>query len=252
MVRRTSPGYSVVIPVHNEEANIPVLIKGLMPVMEKLGRGYEVILVDDGSTDGSYAQMVRLQRTFPQMVLVKFRGRNGQTAAFDAGFRQARGEIVITLDADLQYDPEDIPELLSHLNSADVVCGYRTQRADNFIRRISSRLANSVRNRLSHGQVRDVGCSLRAIKRAGLKRMKLYEGMHRFLPTLLKMDGLRIVEVPVHHRPRIYGSTKYNIRNRLFKSLMDLFVVRWMKRRWLTYEIEEVRTWDRNSGSSSG
>lgn len=244
-------GYSVVIPVHNEEPNLSLLIHGLMPVMEKLGKGHEVILVDDGSTDGSYKKMLELQDLFPQIVLVKFRSRNGQTAAFDAGFRQARGGVVITLDADLQYDPEDIPGLLIHLESADVVCGWRAQRADNLLRRISSVIANTVRNRLSHDQIKDVGCSLRVFKREGLGRMKLFEGLHRFLPTLLRMDGLTVVEVPVHHRPRLYGRTKYNIRNRLFRSLMDLFAVRWMKRRWLVYEIEEVRTWDPNSGSFS-
>lgn len=246
------PAYSVVVPVHNEEQNISLLVHGIVPVMEKLDQPFEVILVDDGSTDGGYARMLELQSDFPQLVLVKFRGRNGQTAAFDAGFRQARGEVIITLDADLQYDPEDIPLLLSRLDSADVVCGWRSQRADNLVRRISSVIANAVRNRLSHDQVRDVGCSLRAFKRAGLRRMKLFEGLHRFLPTLMKMDGLTVVEVPVRHRPRLYGRTKYNIRNRLFRSLMDLFAVRWMKRRWLVYEIEEVRSWDRNSGSSSG
>jgi dolichol-phosphate mannosyltransferase len=245
------PTYSLVIPVHNEEANLSLLIHGLKPVMDKIGKPYEIILVDDGSTDGSYGKMAELQSAVPQLVLVRFRGRNGQTAAFDAGFHRAKGTVVITLDADLQYDPEDIPNLLSHLDEADVVCGWRGQRADNLVRRVSSVIANAVRNRFSHDQVRDVGCSLRAIKREGLDRIKLYEGMHRFLPTLLKMEGMRIVEVPVHHRPRLYGNTKYNIRNRLFKSLMDLFAIRWMKRRWLHYEIEEVRTWDPNSGSSS-
>jgi glycosyltransferase involved in cell wall biosynthesis len=244
-----SPAYSLVIPVYNEEANIPLLVPSLLPVMEKLREPFEIILVDDGSTDGSYERMVRFSETYPQLVLVKFRRRGGQTAAFDAGFRLARGKVVITMDGDLQYDPADILKMVPHLESADVVCGWRERRADTLVRRVSSVIANTIRNWLSQEKILDVGCSLRVFKRESLKSLKLYNGMHRFLPTLLKLDGFKVVEVPVQHFPRRYGLSKYNIRNRAIRSFVDLLAVRWMKRRWLSYEIEEVKQCGGTSGS---
>lgn len=243
------PVYSVIIPIYNEEGNLPLLVPSLPPVMEKLREPYELIFVDDGSTDGSYDRLVQLSETCPQLVLVKFRRRSGQTAAFDAGFRLARGRVIITMDGDLQYDPADILKMVPNLESADVVCGWRGRRADTLVRRVSSVIANTIRNWLSQEQILDVGCSLRVFKRESLKTLKLYNGMHRFLPTLLRLDGFKVVEVPVQHFPRRYGISKYNIRNRAFRSFVDLLAVRWMKRRWLSYEIEEVKRCDGTSGS---
>jgi len=244
-----SPAYSLIVPIFNEEANIPLLVPSLLPVMKKLREPFEIILVDDGSTDGSYECMVRFSETHPQLVLIKFHRRSGQTAAFDAGFRLARGKVVITMDGDLQYDPGDILKMVPYLESADVVCGWRERRADTLVRRVSSVIANSIRNWLSQEQILDVGCSLRIFKRETLKSLKLYNGMHRFLPTLLKLDGFKVVEVPVQHFPRRYGLSKYNIRNRAIRSFVDLLAVRWMKRRWLSYEIEEIKRCDGTSGS---
>jgi glycosyltransferase involved in cell wall biosynthesis len=245
------PAYSLIIPIYNEEANIPLLVPSLLPVMEKLRQPFEIILVDDGSTDSSYERMVQFSEIYPQLVLVKFRSRSGQTAAFDAGFRLARGNVVITMDGDLQYDPSDILKLIPYLEAADVVCGWRERRADTLVRRVSSVVANAIRNALSQEQIQDVGCSLRVFKRESLKTLKLHNGMHRFLPTLLKLDGFKVVEVPVQHFPRRYGLSKYNIRNRAIRSFVDLLAVRWMKRRWLKYEIEEVKQCGGTFGSHS-
>jgi glycosyltransferase involved in cell wall biosynthesis len=161
------------------------------------------------------------------------------TAAMAAGFDNARGEIVVTIDADMQNDPTDIPRLLDKMNEWDVVCGVRQNRQDNFVRKTSSLIANSVRNRMTHERIHDVGCTLRAYRREYLRRIKLFEGMHRFLPTLLRLEGARIIEVPVRHRPRVKGKNKYGIGNRLFKGLRDLSAVRWMQARYIRYEVEE-------------
>jgi len=166
-------------------------------------------------------------------------GRHGQTAALDAGFRAVRGEVTVTLDADLQNDPADIPSLLAWLDRADVVNGVRQRRRDSVVRRLSSRIANGVRNRVTGEAVTDVGCSLRVMRSEYLRRVKLFRGMHRFLPTLLRMEGARVVEVPVAHRARRYGASKYGIRDRLWVGLTDLAAVRWMQARALRYRKTE-------------
>ncbi|HET6303948.1 MAG TPA: glycosyltransferase, partial [Myxococcota bacterium] len=176
----------------------------------------------------------------PRVRVVVLDGNHGQSAALDAGFRRARGEIVATLDADGQNDPADLPRLLARLDDADVVNGVRTGRRDGPVRKLSSRIANGFRNRMTHESVRDVGCSLRVMRREFLERVKLWRGMHRFLPTLLRLEGARIVEVSVSHRPRRHGTSKYGIRNRLFAGFMDVFAVRWMQRRALRYRAQEI------------
>jgi len=234
------PQVSVIIPVYNEEENINILLGELTGVMKGMKKDYEVILVDDGSTDRSFQVMEEMARKDRRITVIRFKRNAGQTAAFDAGFKQARGEIVITLDADLQNDPKDIPFLLEKIKDNDMVCGVRTKRMDSWIKLISSKIANYVRNRLSDEEVSDTGCSLKAYRKEYLTRIKLFNGMHRFFPTLMKMEGAKVAEVPVHHRPRRFGKSKYNIRNRLFRSFIDLLAVRWMKKRRLTYEIGEV------------
>jgi glycosyltransferase involved in cell wall biosynthesis len=161
----------------------------------------------------------------------------GQTAAFDAGFKAARGRAIVTLDADLQNDPRDIPALLAELARHDAAVGYRSQREDDWLRRISSRLANAVRNRLSGDDIIDTGCSLKAFRTECLGDIKLFTGMHRFLPTLLRIEGRSVVQVPVNHRPRHAGTSKYGVWNRAFRALADLLAVRWMKKRRLDYEV---------------
>jgi len=233
------PDISVVIPAYNEAESIEECVCEVVSVLGQLGQSHEVVVVDDGSTDGTFAVLRSLRAQFPQLRALRFRKNAGQTAAMAAGFERARGDVVVTMDADLQNDPADIPRLLDALGEFDVVCGIREKRHDTFVRRISSRIANGVRNWLTHESIRDVGCSLRAMKREFLAELKLYDGMHRFLPTLLKLEGATVIEIPVNHRRRRRGRTKYGIRNRLFRGLRDLFAVRWMQRRWIRYEVEE-------------
>ncbi|MEA2603096.1 MAG: hypothetical protein QOF89_4088 [Acidobacteriota bacterium] len=250
------PEISIVIPVFNEEENLPVLAAEVQGVLRGLGRPYEVIFVDDGSTDASPEVLRRLAREDSAVRILHQRRNSGQSAALDAGFRFARGGIVVTLDGDLQNDPADIPKLLEHLESPsgwDVVCGVRAHRQDTWVRKVSSRIANGVRNRLTHESVTDVGCTLKAFRTEYLRRIPMFTGMHRFLPTLLKMEGARVTEIPVNHRPRLHGQPKYNIRNRIWRALADLFAVRWMQTRWIDRNLsEEIDTWmQRPSGSLS-
>jgi dolichol-phosphate mannosyltransferase len=249
-----SPEVSLVIPVYNEEENLPVLHGEIRQAMEGTGTPYEVIYVDDGSSDGSPGILRGLAREDPHVRVLRQRRNSGQSAALDAGFRFARGEIVVTLDADLQNDPADIPRLLERIGEHDVVSGVRTRRQDTWVRRISSRIANGIRNRVTHESVTDVGCTLRAARAEYLRRIPVFNGMHRFLPTLLRMEGARVTEVPVNHRPRLHGQPKYNIRNRIWRALMDLFGVRWLQTRWVDRRIsEEIEVWNTTpSGLPSG
>lgn len=248
------PEISLVIPVYNEEENLPVLAAEIRAALEPAGRSYEVIYVDDGSTDGSPAALAALAREDPRTRVVRQSRNSGQSAAFDAGFRHARGGIVVTLDADLQNDPADIPRLLERLDGFDVVNGVRARRQDDWVRRISSKLANRVRNRVTRESVTDVGCTLRAMRIEYLRRIPVFNGMHRFLPTLLRMEGARVTEVPVNHRPRLHGQPKYGIHNRLWRGIADLYGVRWLQTRWIDRNLSgEVDAWNTTpSGSPSG
>jgi len=235
------PELSVVIPVYNEDGNLPHLWPELQGVLDALGLGAEVIFVDDGSRDRS-AELVRgFMAGDPRVRLVRLRGNAGETAATDAGFKSARGRIIVTMDADLQNDPHDIPVLLQHLKECDAVTGWRVNRGDgdSWIRRVSSRIANRVRNALSEESIQDSACTFRAFRRECLTGLQLYTGLHRFIPTLLRMEGYRVIELPVRHRPRRFGQSKYGIRNRALRAFVDLLVVRWMKSRMLRYEIAQ-------------
>jgi len=232
---------SVVIPVYNEEASLSPLWSELRAVLERLGLVFEVVFVDDGSRDHS-AEIIRSFRESDQRVrLVRLKTNGGETAATDAGFKAARGRRVVVMDADLQNDPSDIPMLLSYLDQWDAVTGWRVDRAagDNVVRRASSRIANRVRNWVSDETIRDSGCTFRAFRRECLRGLVLYRGFHRFIPTLLKMRGYRVIEVPVGHRPRQFGRSKYGVLNRALVAFADLLVIRWMNARLLRYEIVE-------------
>ena len=232
---------SVVIPVYNEEASLPPLWSELREVLERLGLVYEVVFVDDGSRDRS-AEIVRAFREADRRVrLVRLKVNGGETAATDAGFKAAQGRRVVVMDADLQNDPADIPMLLSHLNQWDAVTGWRIDRAvgDNLVRRVSSRVANRIRNWVSDEAIQDSGCTFRAFRRECLRGLVLYRGFHRFIPTLLKMRGYRVIEVPVGHRPRRFGRSKYGVMNRAVVAFADLLVIRWMNARLLRYEVVE-------------
>jgi dolichol-phosphate mannosyltransferase len=232
---------SVVIPVYNEEENIPHLWPELRGVLESLGLAFEVIFVDDGSRDRSAEVIRQLRESDPRVRLVRLKANAGETAATDAGFKAARGRLVVTMDADLQNDPHDIPVLLAQLDRWDVVSGWRVDRGDgdSLVRRISSRVANRTRNWISDESIQDSGCTFRAFRRECLRGLVLYRGFHRFIPTLLKMRGYRVIEVPVRNRPRRFGRSKYGVLNRVFVATADLLVVRWMKNRLLRYEVAE-------------
>ena len=227
------------VPAYNERDNLALLLAEIAAALK--GRSYEVIVVDDGSTDGTLQELKSLRQQYPQLRIIAFERNAGQTAAFAAGFRAARTPIVVTLDADLQNDPADIPALLDTLErtGATAVVGYRTARHDTSWKRLQSRIANGVRNRLNGEVIRDTGCSLKAFRTAAVRALPLFTGMHRFLPTLIKMEGGTVTEVPVAHRPRKHGVTKYGMWNRVWRSLQDAFAVRWMQRRALRYRERE-------------
>jgi glycosyltransferase involved in cell wall biosynthesis len=236
-----TPDLSVVIPVYNEEENLPPLWAELCSVLDGLGLDFEVVFVDDGSRDGS-AEIIRgFREADPRVRLVRLKANAGETAATDAGFKSVRGRLVVTMDADLQNDPADLQALLAKLEAWDAVTGWRVDRGagDTWVRRLSSRIANRVRNALSDETIQDSGCTYRAFRRECLRDLTLYRGFHRFIPTLLRMRGFRVVEMPVRHRPRRFGRSKYGIMNRAVVAFVDLLVVRWMKSRRLRYEIAE-------------
>jgi glycosyltransferase involved in cell wall biosynthesis len=233
--------------VYNERDNLPILVDEIGRALAGRGKGegrrYEIVAVDDGSTDDSLAVLKALKREHPEIHIVAFAANAGQTAAFAAGFGAARGRVIVTLDADLQNDPADIPVLLAELerSGAAAVAGYRVDRQDSGWKRLQSRIANGVRNRLNRETIRDTGCSLKAFRAEAVRALPLFAGMHRFLPTLVRMQGGRVTEVPVHHRPRRFGRTKYGMWNRGFRALVDAFAVRWMQRRALRYQVREER-----------
>jgi glycosyltransferase involved in cell wall biosynthesis len=230
---------SVVVPVYNEEENLPILIPGLVKVLEGLGCSCEIIFVDDGSSDGSPGILRDAASRHPSLRLLRFRENRGLSTALVAGMREARGEKIITLDSDLQNDPADIPKLLEYLDRYDMATGWRQKREDSWLKKISSKIGNTVRNWLSGENIRDSACTLRAFRRECIREIPVFNGMHRFLSTLVKMRGYRIIEVPVSHHPRKFGKSKYNIRNRMVRSFVDLLAVRWMKNRTIRYDIEE-------------
>jgi len=233
------PRISVVIPAYNEEECIADCVNEVRAVLNQLGEPYEVIVVDDGSTDRTFEILRALKPNYPQLRAIRLKQNSGETAGNDAGFRYARGEFVVTLDADLQNDPADIPKMLAMMSDWDVVCGVRTKREDSWLRRLSSRIGNGFRNWITHEHITDTGCTMKIFRREFIKNVKLYTGMHRFLPTLMRLEGARVTEVPVNHRPRLRGKSKYGVWNRLFRGLRDCFAVRWMQSRWLRYEVSE-------------
>ncbi len=225
------PELSVVIPLHNEVDSLTPLVEELTAALEALGRPWEVLLVDDGSTDGGPRLLAELGAADPRLRVLRLPRRQGQSAALATGFERCRGEVVVTMDADLQNDPADLPRLLAALEGCDVVSGIRAERRDGWLRRVSSKIANGVRRAVLHDDVTDVGCTLKAYRAPLLRRVPAFDGMHRFLPALLKMEGARIRELSVNHRPRRFGRAKYGVHNRLWRGIVDLFGVRWLQAR---------------------
>jgi len=229
----TPPDVSVVVPVYNEEQSLPQLVAEIGAAMATLDTTWELVLVDDGSKDRSRDVMRDLARSEPHLRVAAMPRNSGQSAALGAGFRLARGGIVVTLDADLQNDPADIPRVLAALDGVAMVSGVRRDRHDDWLRRVSSRLANGVRRSVLDDGTTDVGCSLKAYRAEYLTRIPVWNGFHRFLPALVQMAGGTLREVDVAHRPRLHGSSKYGLHNRLWRGVADLMGVRWMKRRWV-------------------
>ncbi|MCE2983821.1 MAG: glycosyltransferase family 2 protein [Parachlamydia sp.] len=196
--------------------------------------------IGDGSTDNTKGMLKKLASERPYMKPLFFTKNYGQSSAFDAGFKAAGGEYVITLDGDGQNDPADIPKLYFAIQEADLVCGVRKKRKDTFVKRIISRCANWVRSRVCNDGMQDTGCSLKIYRTSCLRQIKMYNGMHRFLPALFKIEGFRIHQTPVNHRERLRGKSNYNFFNRSLNTLADLWAVRWMKNRHLSYQTEST------------
>ena len=232
---------SVVLPVHNERENVAPLIAEVRAALGN--RTIEILAVDDASSDGSDAELARLARTGAGLRVLRLRGRGGQSAALAAGWTAARAPIIVTLDADGQNDPSDIPALLAALEAdpaLGAVVGVRVRRQDGAWKRFQAAVANRVRDVITGHRVTDTGCGLKAMRRESLLRLPRFDGMHRFLPTLLARDGVRVLELPVSHRPRRYGRTKYGMWNRALRGLRDALGVRWLTRRALTADWDEV------------
>jgi dolichol-phosphate mannosyltransferase len=229
-----SPAVSVVVPVFNEEENMSILQSELRDALQ--GLDHELVVVDDGSTDRSAEKI----ETAPNVRIVRFEKNTGQSAALYAGIKAARGKTIVMIDSDLQNDPADIPRLLQEISrGADLVCGYRAKRKDTLTKRLTSRIANFVRSRFTKDYVRDTGCTLKAMRRECADALVPFKGMHRFIPALIRGAGYRLVEIPVNHRPRRFGQTKYGFGSRALRATMDMFGVRWLLSRRLNYKVRD-------------
>jgi glycosyltransferase involved in cell wall biosynthesis len=241
-VNPPQPELSLVIPCYNEQDNLRPLLAAIRAAADSLGLDYEVVITDDCSRDNSWEILKELAAEDRRLRAQKLARNCGESAASWAGMKAARGKYIVTLDADLQNDPKDLPKFLEALKHYDCVCGTRVKargEGDNFIRVASSRIANWVRNKLSGEQIADAGCTYRAFKRECIQNLKFFKGMHRFLPTLFKIEGHTVTEIEVSNNPRFAGQSHYGVWNRLFASFYDLLAVRWMKRRMFRFHIAE-------------
>ena len=232
METTNSPAVSVIVPLFNEEENMSILQLELKAALA--GIDHEMIFVDDGSIDRTLERI----ETAPNIRVIRFEKNTGQSAAIYAGLQAAHGAITVLIDGDLQNDPIDIPRLLAEIDrGADLVCGYRARRKDTLLKRLTSRIANFVRSRFTKDYVRDTGCTLKAMRRDCVSALLPFKGMHRFIPALVKGAGYRLVEIPVNHRPRRFGQSKYGLGNRALRATIDMFGVRWLLSRRFNYKI---------------
>jgi len=229
MVSEDQLEVSVVIPIYNEEGNIELLHKGLKEALESLGKSYEIVAVDDGSTDGSFEVLRALHRGDPSLKAIRLRRNFGQAAAFAAGFDQASGEIIVSMDADLQFDPADIGKLLVKISEGyDIVSGWRADRRETFFtRRLPSMTANWLISWITGVKLHDYGCSLKAYRSEVIRNVRLYGELHRFIPALASSIGVRMTEVPVSHYPRRHGKSKYDL-SRTLTVVLDLLTVKFL------------------------
>ena len=235
-----APYLSLVIPAFNEQENVEALLSRVGAALALTQKAFEVVIVDDGSTDRTPQLLDQALAKYPWLRVLRLKGNHGQSAAFDAGFKAARGDVIATIDADLQNDPEEIPRLLPLLDGHDMIAGWRQKRNDTWLRRMQSKIANKIRNWISEETIHDSACSLKLYRRHCVEGLQLYKGMHRFMPTLVKMRGYTVREEPVKHSPRFAGTAKYGLRNRAWRAFVDLLAVRWMKNRYIRYEAAEV------------
>ena len=230
----SQPKLSIVVPLFNEQDNVPKLQAEIAAALQGLV-DYELILVDDGSTDETPSRVQEDER----VRLIRFERNRGQSAAMHSGFAAARGEWIAMLDGDLQNDPADLPAMLQRLQEGwDLVCGYRAKRRDTLFKRLQSRIANAIRRRFVGDCVRDTGCTLKVMRAPCREALPLFHGMHRFIPALIGGMGWRVTEMPVNHRPRVHGVSKYGFGNRAWRATMDMFGVRWLNRRREVYRDE--------------
>jgi glycosyltransferase involved in cell wall biosynthesis len=229
---------SVVIPVYNERENIPYLYENLNKVLPEIGKKYEVLLIDDGSTDGTFNELLKIHKLNSNYKIIKFRKNFGQTPAMSAGFDYANGEIIITLDADLQNDPQDIPLLIEKMNEGyDIVSGWRINRQDKTVsRKLPSKIANWLIAKLTGVRIHDYGCTLKAYSRDVVKNIELYGEMHRYIPAVASWMGISLAEVPVHHHGRKFGKSKYGI-SRTIRVILDIIILKYL----LTYSQKPIQ-----------
>ena len=237
-----TPVISVVIPCYNEQGNLMPLVTTTAQALDPLKIDYEIVITDDCSRDDSWAVLQKLAAENPRVCVQRLAKNSGQSAALWAGIKAARGRYIATLDADLQNDPKDLPLFLAAIKDCDCVCGSRLEKrrdGDNLIRQISSKIANGVRNWITRETVSDSGCCYRLFKRECAANLKFFKGMHRFLPTLFKIEGFSVKEIPVNHQTRLTGVSNYGVWNRLFASSYVLFAVRWMQKRMFRFQVRE-------------
>jgi dolichol-phosphate mannosyltransferase len=225
------PDISIIVPFFNEVDNVAPLAREILDALRNEPRAIELVLVDDASTDGTWEQIMALNQTDARVRGLRHARNAGQSAALWTGFRNSRSAVIMTLDGDRQNDPADLPRLLAGLAEYDLVCGLRANRRDNFLRRISSRIARAARKAALGVDFRDTGCGLRAFKRPVLEPLFPFNGFHRFMPVLAFSAGARVMEIPVNHRERVAGKSKYGVWNRLGRGIVDLFAVRWYQKR---------------------
>lgn len=237
-----TPRVSVVVPCHNEQGNLKQLVAEMTQALTAAGEQcYELLLVDDASSDETWVLIQALGGADPRVRGLRFATQCGQSAAMWAGLQNARGDIIVTLDADLQNPPSEIGRFLAAMEGWDCVCGTRVavrKSGDNWVRRAASKIANSVRNHFTQDNMSDSGCCYRAFRRACVPHLPFFKGAHRFVPALLLMAGFKVTEIPIGHRARGAGATHYSVLGRLVKSLPDLVAVRWMKSRHIRYDID--------------
>ncbi len=233
------PFVSVVVPFYNEEDNVAPLAERVATVFADLpGYDYECLFVNDGSSDATRARIDAENAKNPRVRPIHLVKNRGQSAALVAGMRRAKGDFILTLDGDLQNDPCDFPKMLELLKDHDCVCGYRADRQDSFVRKISSKIGNGARQRILKDGIRDAGCGSKGFRRKCVEHIIPFNGMHRYFAVMMRTSGMSIAECPVTHHPRVHGVSKYGIHNRLWRGIYDLIGVRWLSKRYVMFQVE--------------